>query len=38
MCLLSVPNKKVGLETYTRQKQTPSHDGSLLLTTKANTT
>lgn len=36
--LVSVPIKKVGLETYTIQRQTLSHDGSLLFTTEANTT
>jgi len=38
MSLVSVPNKKVGIETYTIQRQTLSHDGSLLFTKEANTT
>jgi len=38
MSPVSVPNKKVGLETYAIQRQTLSHDGSLLFTTEANTT
>jgi hypothetical protein len=36
MFLVSVPYKKVGLETYTIQRQTLSHDGSLLFTKEAN--